>query len=141
MGAYVFSLLRKLPAVRDKIEKELAAEKPKLIESIHKDDKDKQFISSLFEHLLINQFINSIFQLFPSLHYLRTQLWNWRKNMRITTHLTLTEDEYLERFILIVMLNTLICLERFRNSRIFQNLSSQIYSLVNSYIVYPVGKL
>ncbi|EFO87349.1 CRE-SPL-1 protein [Caenorhabditis remanei] len=47
LGAYVFSLLRKIPSVRDKIEKELSAEKPKLIESIHKDDKDRQFIATL----------------------------------------------------------------------------------------------
>uniref|UniRef100_A0A8R1E6S8 Uncharacterized protein n=1 Tax=Caenorhabditis japonica TaxID=281687 RepID=A0A8R1E6S8_CAEJA len=45
LGAYVFSILRKLPQVREKIEKELSVEKPKLIESIHKDDKDKQFIA------------------------------------------------------------------------------------------------
>ncbi|CAI4223839.1 unnamed protein product [Auanema sp. JU1783] len=47
LSSYAFSLLRKLPMVRAKIEKELAGAKKDIFETIHKDDSDKIFISTI----------------------------------------------------------------------------------------------
>ncbi|ETN76913.1 hypothetical protein NECAME_00438 [Necator americanus] len=47
MTAYAFSQIRRLPLVKKKIDKELAGAKKEIIETIHKDDSDRVFISEL----------------------------------------------------------------------------------------------
>ncbi|KHJ91697.1 pyridoxal-dependent decarboxylase domain protein [Oesophagostomum dentatum] len=47
LAAYAFSQLRRLPMVKAKIEKELAGAKKEILESVHKDDTDRLFISEL----------------------------------------------------------------------------------------------
>ncbi|CEF63252.1 Sphingosine-1-phosphate lyase 1 [Strongyloides ratti] len=47
IGSYFFSLLRKLPAVQKEIQKQLAGTRKELIHSIHKYDKEKNFIKEI----------------------------------------------------------------------------------------------
>ncbi|VDM69480.1 unnamed protein product, partial [Strongylus vulgaris] len=45
LSAYAFSQLRRLPMVKAKIEKELYGAKREILETIHKDDSDRVFIT------------------------------------------------------------------------------------------------
>ncbi|KAK6021408.1 pyridoxal-dependent decarboxylase domain protein [Ostertagia ostertagi] len=47
LAAYAFSQFRRLPTVRARIEKELAGAKKEILETIHKDDTDRIFLSEI----------------------------------------------------------------------------------------------
>lgn len=51
--AYAFQQLRRLPAVKARIEKELGGAKAEILETIHKDDSDRQFHEGLPVRLCI----------------------------------------------------------------------------------------